>query len=140
VAAPASILVTPGVTSTIPVTTSDPDNDPVLAFTATLGSLPPGTVASFSPGSGNTSRTLTVTLPAGASGKYGVTLRAKNSLLGSAGIVLQTSGPLGEPRAYWKFNGNTSGNDSGKPVASGVYYAVLEMRGFRQSRRLALVK
>ena len=105
VSAPPTIIVTPGTPATVSVSAIDPDFDSIESLDAVVSALPPGTVASFEPSGGNQTATLTVTLPPGSSGNYGVTFRARNAMVGQAGTVLQVAGASALPFAYWKLNG-----------------------------------
>jgi hypothetical protein len=106
ITAPVTAIATPGVPVSITVNAGDNDGDPIALLDAILPAFPTGTAAAFVPTAGNGSGTLTVTLPPGASGNYGITFRARNSLMGRAGTVLQVTGAQALPRAYWKFNGS----------------------------------
>src|SRR6185295_2767081 len=80
VSAPASATVNENVPLTINVTASDPNGEAITSLTAT--GVPSG--ATFTPGPGNTSGTLSWTPGYTQSGPYSVTFTATNSLTGSA--------------------------------------------------------
>jgi hypothetical protein len=108
ITAPPTVIATPGVPVSISVQVGDNDGDPIALLDAILPAFPTGTAAAFVPTAGTGSGTLTVTLAPGASGNYGITFRARNSLVARAGTVLQVSAAQALPRAYWKFNGNAA--------------------------------
>ncbi len=84
VSAPATASGDENSTITVNVTVSDPDGDAITSLTAS--DLPLG--ATFAPGAGNTSGTLSWTPDFDQSGTYAVTFSAGNALSGSAGTSL----------------------------------------------------
>src|SRR6185295_12508601 len=80
VSAPAVATVNENQPLTVNVTAADPDGEAIASLTAS--GTPPG--ATFTPGPGNTSGTLSWTPPTGAAGSYLVTFTATNALTGSA--------------------------------------------------------
>ena len=79
VTAPATVTVAENGLLTVNVTVADPDGDPLTSLTAST--LPPG--ATFTPGPGNTSATLSWTPDFSQAGSYSVTFTASNVLSGS---------------------------------------------------------
>jgi hypothetical protein len=76
---------------TVNVTVADPDGDPLSSLTAT--GVPAG--ATFTPGPGNTSGTLSWTPDFTKAGSYSVTFTASNALLGSGttAVTVTNTGP-----------------------------------------------
>ena len=79
VTAPATATVAENELLTVDVTATDPDGDPITSLTAV--DLPPG--ASFTPGLGDTTGSLTWTPSFGTSGVYTVSFVAANALSGA---------------------------------------------------------
>src|SRR6185503_5441102 len=79
VTAPATATVAENNLLTVNVTVADPDGDPITSLTAT--GVPAG--ATFTPGAGNTSGTLSWTPDFSNAGSYSVTFGASNVLSGS---------------------------------------------------------
>ena len=84
VTAPATANGAIGAPLTVSVTAADADGDAIISLAA--AGLPSG--ATFTPGAGNTSGTLSWTPPAGSQGSYSVTFTASNALSGSATTVI----------------------------------------------------
>src|SRR5436309_6698218 len=89
VSAPASVSAPAGNLLTVTVTASDPDGESITSLTAT--GLPAG--ASFAPGPGNTTGTLTWTPGSGDEGPHSVTFTAMNALSGSASTAITVTPP-----------------------------------------------
>jgi len=89
VTAPATAAVVETQALTVNVTASDPDGMTISALSAS--GVPAG--ATFTPGAGNTSGSLTWTPATGDAGAYTVTFTAINSLAGSASTVISVSVP-----------------------------------------------
>jgi hypothetical protein len=79
VTAPATATVAENGLLTVNVTAADPDGEPIASLTAAI--LPAG--ATFTPGPGNTSGTLSWTPDFSKAGSYSVTFTASNALWGS---------------------------------------------------------
>lgn len=84
VVAPAGASVLAGEPLTVNVTASDPDGDGIASLSAGLSNLPPGHGATFTPGPGNTSGTLSWTPAPGDTGTYDVVFTAANALTGQS--------------------------------------------------------
>jgi len=84
VTAPAARSIAEGQVLTVNVTAVDPDGDAITTLTAS--GVPSG--ATFTPGSGNTSGSLTWTPTFTQSGSYTVTFTAANALSGSASTAI----------------------------------------------------
>ena len=84
VTAPATAAVAESQALTVNVTAADPDGNAISSLTAS--GVPAG--ATFTPGLGNTSGTLTWRPATGDAGTYTVTFTASNSLTGSASTVI----------------------------------------------------
>src|SRR5439155_24563170 len=69
---------------TVNVTASDPDGDAITSLSADLTGLPAGNHAVFTPGSGNTTGTLSWTPSFSDAGSYTVTFTASNALSANA--------------------------------------------------------
>src|SRR5206468_4082314 len=80
---------------TVNVTASDPDGDAITSLSADLTGLPAGNHAVFTPGSGNTTGTLSWTPMASETGTFSVSFRAANALSGSASISITVAGVEG---------------------------------------------
>ena len=89
VTAPTTASVQENQALTVNVTAADPDGSAISSLTAT--GVPAG--ATFTPGTGNTTGSLTWTPATGDAGAYPVTFTASNSLTGSAGTVITVSVP-----------------------------------------------
>lgn len=89
VTAQATATVAEGQALTVNVTAVDPDGSAISSLTAS--GLPTG--ANFTPGSGNTSGTLSWTPATGDAGAYTVTFTAANTLSGSASTVITVTTP-----------------------------------------------
>ena len=87
VSAPPTASGPEGSLLTVAVTASDPDGDAIASLAAT--GLPAG--ATFTPGPGNTSGTLSWTPATGQSGSYSVTFTASNALSGSSSTTITIS-------------------------------------------------
>jgi parallel beta-helix repeat protein len=88
VTAPATAAAAENALLTVQVTAADPDADAILSLTA--ANLPPG--ATFTPGTGNTTGTLSWTPNFSQSGSYTVSFTASNALSGSATTEITVSG------------------------------------------------
>ena len=89
VTAPATATVAETQPLTVNVTAADPDGNAISSLTAS--GVPAG--ATFTPGSGNTSGTLSWTPSTGDAGTYTVTFTAANALTGSANTVITVNVP-----------------------------------------------
>src|SRR6185369_12661854 len=86
VTAPATATVAENSLLTVNVTAVDPDGDPISSISAVA---PPG--ATFTPGPGNTSGTLTWTPDYSQSGSHSITFTASNALSGSGTTAVTVS-------------------------------------------------
>ena len=73
------------------VSVSDPDGDAIGAITANFAGLPGGHGATFTPGPGNTTGTLSWTPAYSHSGSYSVTFTATNSMAGSTSTTINVA-------------------------------------------------
>ena len=129
VTAPATASVNEGSPLTITITANDPDGPAISILTAAGTAITAG--ASFSPGAGNTSGTLTWTPNDTQAGTYAVTYTASNSLTGTASTSITVNDVAGDlppvvtaPAAITGDEGsvlliNVTANDSdGDPITS----------------------
>ena len=87
VSAPTSMTLAENSPLSISVTAADSDGDAISSLSAT--GLPPG--ATFTPGNGNTSGTVTWTPSYSQAGSYNITFSASNALTGTASTAITVS-------------------------------------------------
>ena len=95
VSAPATAGGKVGLPFVVNVTAADPDSEGITSLAAAV--LPVG--ATFTPGSGNTTGTLSWTPASGQVGSYTVTFMASNALSGSASTAIAVTAPNKLPSA-----------------------------------------
>jgi PKD repeat protein len=105
VTAPGTASGKAGTLITVNVTASDADLEAITSLSAE--GVPSG--ATFTPGSGNTTGTLSWTPTSGQVGTYTVTFTASNVLTGSAATVITVNPPNSPPTASFAFT-PSSGN------------------------------
>jgi len=114
---PPVVSATEGKTVGVDVAVTDPDGTSVASLTADLSHLPVGNTATFAPGPGNTSGTLTWATSAGSRGTYSVTFTAQTSSGGAASattaiFVVPAVVVSGPQRTYFPVN-DTGRNEIG---------------------------
>jgi PKD repeat protein len=91
VSVPASVAAAEGSPLSLVVQVRDIDGDAILSLTANLAGLPAGNNATFTPGPGDTTGTLTWTPSFDDAGSYPVTFRASNADSGTATTMINVA-------------------------------------------------